>query len=883
MRFSDHTLSATTPSELEMDYLPRPRDSVPGIDVPLVEIIPYDFGSYENFPERHGYTRSDGSWDTEQSPDRLASLLQSWLYFGLLAEFFSTPVDVQKFTSCGQDGRAKLVTAASVKDLIKANYSRDNSFWFGGWERGQLNITCLKSAERALNEYRNLDEFPYPVPPIVLSVQLLIQALLIIFADDAYLSPDSRIPDFDSRFLREHMLNLGWCPRQVKQLSEQNVLVTLYYLATLRRRSPHRLNHTECSRDKCIAYNVKGNVYRSRHTKEDCNCSYISIPTKAVKDIIRRGSIPLMSIRRQKNGERTFSVEEAKSSSDYIAISHVWSDGRGNRNANALLDCQVQELENMFLHQPHIVMSRSLKRSVQPFWMDTLCIPVGDDEDALDLKARAINQMAFIYTSARNVFVLDSELRLSRLATSTSLEIYAYVYCSAWMQRCWTFQEGSLAQKCFFWCADGAVNPLNESEYEDVNDFRWETGWGFTVKTIWQILQFFYHEPIQILYHKYMAPSLLFQPSRKKWADPIHEFVLQTLRNRCQGFLEKPKVYHDEQFPEVFAAPRLSVERFIDVWNVISERTTTESEDILTILANLLDLNAYQLQKLPPQLRLKAIVFALGAIPSSLLFISGPRLDVEGVSDDRWIPTSLNGDKLDNFLPHIPIEQDGIYLGSSGMTMILFTRGSHNRYGPFSVNTPDRRLKIVFDLNDASCLDADALAKTAIVYPRRYHKKNFHRDFKGACFFVSNDGYNSRRRGRLIQATFDCSVTLFWAEKDDARLGSNQLERTQEARGRDDADASIKEAEFLSITRSDGYEENDYDNSEDVWELKMSYGGSPSNSLFLGQSRRHRPVVFFRYLPSPMRSQELMMYQTRTTFLWLTLFWSLIQGLPRPS
>ena len=63
-------------------------------------------------------------------------------------------------------------------------------------------MTCLRSAERALNEYQKLDEFTYLVTPIVLSVQLLIQALLIIFTDDDYLSCDSRIPDFDSRFLR---------------------------------------------------------------------------------------------------------------------------------------------------------------------------------------------------------------------------------------------------------------------------------------------------------------------------------------------------------------------------------------------------------------------------------------------------------------------------------------------------------------------------------------------------------------------------------------------------------------------------------------------------------------------------------------------------------
>ena len=136
-----------------MDYLPQPHDSVPGIDVALVEIKLYDFGSYE-FPECHGYTRSDGSWDTEQSPDNPGSILGSLL----------------SSSSFGQDRRATLVIAALVKDLIKANYCLDNRFLFDKWDRGQLNMTCLRSAERALNEYQKLDEFTYLVPPIVLSV-----------------------------------------------------------------------------------------------------------------------------------------------------------------------------------------------------------------------------------------------------------------------------------------------------------------------------------------------------------------------------------------------------------------------------------------------------------------------------------------------------------------------------------------------------------------------------------------------------------------------------------------------------------------------------------------------------------------------------------------
>jgi hypothetical protein len=41
-------------------------------------------------------------------------------------------------------------------------------------------------------------------------------------------------------------------------------------------------------------------------------------------------------------------------------------------------------------------------------WMDTLCIPVQPEQ--ADLRMKAINRMALIYTGAKQVLVLDAEL-----------------------------------------------------------------------------------------------------------------------------------------------------------------------------------------------------------------------------------------------------------------------------------------------------------------------------------------------------------------------------------------------------------------------------------------------------------------------------------------
>ncbi|KAJ5863681.1 uncharacterized protein N7529_005597 [Penicillium soppii] len=68
-----------------MDLLPRPLgSSTPDIDVPLLDIIPYTQPQdFFTFAERYGI---ESAIDKNISSKRLATIIQSWLFFGLLAE-----------------------------------------------------------------------------------------------------------------------------------------------------------------------------------------------------------------------------------------------------------------------------------------------------------------------------------------------------------------------------------------------------------------------------------------------------------------------------------------------------------------------------------------------------------------------------------------------------------------------------------------------------------------------------------------------------------------------------------------------------------------------------------------------------------------------------
>lgn len=85
----------------------------------------------------------------------------------------------------------------------------------------------------------------------------------------------------------------------------------------------------------------------------------------------------------------------------YVAISHVWSDGLENPNANALLTCQVKQIFRL-VNNLYCTSRESIA-----FCIDTLCCPV----ELSSARARAIILMRETYQSANKVLVLDSYLQ----------------------------------------------------------------------------------------------------------------------------------------------------------------------------------------------------------------------------------------------------------------------------------------------------------------------------------------------------------------------------------------------------------------------------------------------------------------------------------------
>jgi hypothetical protein len=96
-----------------------------------------------------------------------------------------------------------------------------------------------------------------------------------------------------------------------------------------------------------------------------------------------------------------------------------------------------------------------------PFWIDTLCVPVGEKnhypggDTKRDLRKEAIRQMAEIYRQGDRVLVLDSFI-LTLPRSADVVDKYLRIHLSTWHHRLWTMQEGQLASRLFFQFRDGA-------------------------------------------------------------------------------------------------------------------------------------------------------------------------------------------------------------------------------------------------------------------------------------------------------------------------------------------------------------------------------------------------------------------------------------------
>jgi hypothetical protein len=259
--------------------------------------------------------------------------------------------------------------------------------------------------------------------------------------------------------LSSMMEKARWCPADIRRL-ETTMPVTVGHciLQACGAEPPDR--HKLCNQHTCIVNNVVPGSYQFRHAEQNHldPCVFLGPNMGEIRKIIKEGHIPVIELT-QDPKSREVSMKVARSHNyDFVAISHVWSDGLGNPTQNTLPACQLIRLYDLLLpmfryydDMEHSTGVQKLYRSVANgfkaifrksvvLWIDTICIPVGDDAESKAMRQIAIGKLGETYGTAYKVLVLDRALEGTNLPSKLTDEAIGRLYASGWMKRMWTFQ-----------------------------------------------------------------------------------------------------------------------------------------------------------------------------------------------------------------------------------------------------------------------------------------------------------------------------------------------------------------------------------------------------------------------------------------------------------
>ena len=622
-----------------MDHLPRPKSPVRQLDFPYYGASEYDNGDFESYPKRQGWdynllARHDFRPSShERSLPEVLAFLQTWLYFGFLAAFLDEPIDIKKFIGINESGDAIITTKSLPEYLVpwavrmRVLPSIERKRLYLKNEQLMTFVVGCSSVLTLTTRYS-----PHSLPKVLgLSIAILGETLgctngrvlgaricgpersadgwlgswgfgspLKAWIED--LQNEGWSEDHISRFSTEARIvswgfspspfqwfdNLGWCDNDVLRLWN-NMLITGSLFASIMTRRED-VSHGQCTEWRCGANDMDEQRYQTKHVRSDCTCEFVQPDQSKIKAILHAGGIPLVSVFTcVVTGELRLEVVRAGAGLYYTAFSHVWSDGLGNCNENAIPLCQARRLHRLLMDSSELGVRDSLtnqwweNRPAFPigrdnlFWLDTLCVPL-----ERRFRRLAITRMDDTYGLCHKMLVLDAELERFPYGDRSYEESLMRVSVSAWMRRVWTLQEAVMAKEFFVKFADGFLD-------------------------------------VAAAAYRIRADSM--QVSKCYESVPLE----------CCAFFAVIKSIQD-------ADRRF---RFAPAWHAILTRQTSRPGDEVICLASMLGIRTSELLEIEaPDQRLKELIRIVDDFPRSILWSKGPKLRDYGY---RWAPSSLFG------------------------------------------------------------------------------------------------------------------------------------------------------------------------------------------------------------------------------------------------
>lgn len=385
----------------------------------------YDGGDWDTFPSRHGWKTESGGdkFHLRALPAEMKIGIECWLYFGVLDYVFAGNVEQTDFLLREDDGEKQYVT---TRELYK--YVENAKDWKKN-KTGERVVAIVQKVCEQLSKYSSVLR-----ENMTLAIRLLCHALWNIAVKRD--GPQTKSAHVQIWLLSKEyeaglLLKNGWCPWEVqKSRMTGGGVDTPAYLLQLVRKKPEwdKKTHEKCKKTECTANNVDESNYVTRHVVEGCSCAHQQADIDQLHAILKDGGVPLVSISPtsevDEEGKPSFKVEivRKKSGRQYVAISHVWSDGLGNTDGNTLPACQIQflyerarvlvtdkEYVPKYTGGPfggihtgaaklmHFASNQARKDETVLLWIDTLCIP-----HQRDVRSLAIQRIKEVYLDGQS-------------------------------------------------------------------------------------------------------------------------------------------------------------------------------------------------------------------------------------------------------------------------------------------------------------------------------------------------------------------------------------------------------------------------------------------------------------------------------------------------
>ncbi|KAK4553489.1 hypothetical protein LTR86_009546 [Recurvomyces mirabilis] len=432
-----------------MDHLLLPLNALVGENEKAPYIAdPYDGGDFLSFPQRSRfralyeeikpeghYASSRKDLDVGSTRD-LEVFIQTWVVFGLLYEVFAPLLTVEAFIKAGEDDDEKQLLEHLIECIMAAH-----SFLMAARKRAEMTESVLCSAA-SIGE----------------TLEFVVMETL-----DRGTRSLSTTWEFclDRVSIAAIMQNNGWCPTDLRKWQAiAGGFQTLYYLSKVRQ--PKTKDHGNCVGEVCVAsqYNMDKQSLVHRCGKHDCGLIFVD--EEVMQATFDDGHFGLLRFSGLETMETlSMDVVSHKDESEYIALSHVWADGLGNPNSNALPRCQMEHVAKC---AEQLSWNAGYDRSL-PVWLDTLCCPVSSPRH----RSSCLMLMRQIYQKATLVLTLDTQIAHYDASDLDSVEICARVLFSGWTRRLWTLQEGALAGSLWIQLKDRAVDlAIIQTEIDDI-------------------------------------------------------------------------------------------------------------------------------------------------------------------------------------------------------------------------------------------------------------------------------------------------------------------------------------------------------------------------------------------------------------------------------